>query len=144
MPKSERKGVSKMVNLLVRDPFRNLLSFPTWEDEWEDFQPQRGLKIYATDKDIIAEAVVAGVPAENIEIEIENGVLTIKAETKEEKKGKNEYRSSSFKYYYTTALSGGDWHKAKAEVKNGIVTVTIPKTEEARPKKITVKATERK
>jgi HSP20 family protein len=133
-----------MVNLLVRDPFRNLFTLPSWDEEWEEFQPQRGLKIYATDKDIIAEAVVAGVPAENIEIEIENGVLTIKAETKEEKKTKGEYRASSFKYYYTTALSGGDWHKATAEVKNGIVTVTIPKTEEARPKKITVKAKESK
>jgi len=133
-----------MVNLLVRDHFRNLFALPSWDEEWEEFQPQRGLKIYATDKDIIAEAVVAGVPAENIEIEIENGVLTIKAETKEEKKTKGEYHASSFKYYYTTALSGGDWHKAKAEVKNGIVTVTIPKTEAARPKKITVKAKESK
>ncbi|BCX14474.1 MAG: hypothetical protein KatS3mg088_157 [Patescibacteria group bacterium] len=133
-----------MVNLLVRDPFRNLFSLPSWDEEWEDFQPQRGLRISATDKDIIAEAVVAGVPAEDIEIEIENGVLTIKAETKKEKKTKNEYQASSFKYYYTTALSGGDWHKAKAEVKNGIVTVIIPKTEAARPKKITVKAKESK
>ena len=133
-----------MVNLLVRDPFRSLFTLPSWDEEWEEFQPQRGLKIHATDKDIVAEAVVAGVPAENIEIEIENGVLTIKAETKEEKKTKGEYRASSFKYYYTTALSGGDWHKAKAEVKNGIVTVTIPKTEAARPKKITVKAKESK
>jgi len=133
-----------MVNLLVRDPFRNLFSLPSWDEEWEDFQPQRGLKISATDKDIIVEAVVAGVPAEDIEIEIEDGVLTIKAETKKEKKAKNEYQASSFKYYYTTALSGGDWHKAKAEVKNGIVTVIIPKTEAARPKKITVKAKEGK
>lgn len=140
----ERKGVISMVNLLVRDPFRNLFNLPSWDEEWEDFQPQRGLKISATDKDIIAEAVVAGVPAEDIEIEIENGILTIKAETKKEKKTKNEYQASSFKYYYTTALSGGDWHKAKAEVKNGIVTVIIPKTEAARPKKITVKAKESK
>lgn len=133
-----------MVNLIVRDPFRSLFALPSWDEEWEEFQPQRGLKIHATDKEIIAEAVVAGVPAENIEIEIENGVLTIKAETKKEKKTKKEYHVSSFKYYYTTALSGGDWHKAKAEVKNGIVTVTIPKTEAARPKKITVKAKESK
>lgn len=133
-----------MVNLLIRDPFKNLFALPSWDEEWEDFQPQRGLKIYATDKEIIAEAVVAGVPAEDIEIEIENGVLTIKAETKKEKRTKSEYQASSFKYYYTTALSGGDWHKAKAEVKNGVVTITIPKTEAARPKKITVKAKESK
>lgn len=132
-----------MVNLTIRDPFRGLFSFPSWDEEWEDFQPQRGLKVRATDKEIIAEAVVAGVPAKDVEVEIENGVLTIKAESKKEKKLKDEYQSSSFHYYYTTALSGGDWHKAKAEVKDGIVTVIIPKTESARPKKITVKAREK-
>lgn len=131
-----------MVNLTIRDPFRSLFSFPSWDEEWEEFQPQRGLRVRATDKEIIAEAVVAGVPAKDVEVEIENGVLTIKAESKKEKKTKDEYQSSSFHYYYTTALSGGDWHKAKAEVKNGIVTVIIPKTEAARPKKITVKAKE--
>jgi len=130
-----------MANFLVHDPFRGLLSFPSWED-WEDFQPQRGLKIHATDKDIIVEAVVAGVPAENVEVEIEDGVLTIKAEAEKEKKGKNQYQASSFQYFYTTALSGGNWQQAKAEIKNGVVTVTIPKTEAARPKKITVKAKE--
>ncbi len=131
-----------MVNLALRDPFRGLFNFPAWDEEWENFYQPKGLKVSDTDKDIIVEAVVAGVPAKDVEVEIEDGVLTIKAETKKEEKGKDKYHSSSFRYYYTTALSGGEWHKAKAEVKNGIVTVTIPKTEAARPKKITVKAKE--
>lgn len=110
----------------------------------EDFWPttsQRGLKVYEDDKNNIkVEAVVAGIPSEAVEVNIEDGVLTIKAENKVEEKDKNEYRASSYQYYYTTALSGGDWQKAEADVKHGILTVTIPKAEAAKPKKITVKA----
>lgn len=114
------------------------------DDNDEDFWPnvsQRGLKVYEDDKNNIkVEAVVAGIPSDAVEVNIEDGVLTIKAENKVEEKDKNEYRSSSYQYYYTTALSGGDWQKAEADVKHGILTVTIPKAEAAKPKKITVKA----
>jgi HSP20 family protein len=122
---------------LVRfDPFRGLL-----DDNFSGMQSlQKGLKVYETDKAIIAEAVVAGVPKKNVDIEIEDGVLTIKAEVKEETEAKNEYKSTSYQYYYTTALSGGQWEKAEADVVDGIVKVTIPKAESARPRKISVKS----
>lgn len=120
-----------MTDLVRRDPFRNL--FPRWIDEFEDFTPsQRGLKVRETDKDIIAEAVVAGVPSKDVEVHIEDGVLTIKAEVSSD--------TSSYSYYYTAALSGGQWDKADAEVEHGVVTVTVPKTEAVRPRKIEVKA----
>jgi HSP20 family protein len=111
---------------LVRfDPFKSLLD----DDVWPATR-QNGLKIHETDTDIIAQAVVAGVPSEAVEANIVDGVLTIKAEVKGE---------ISYQYYYTAALSGGDWKKAEAEVKHGILTVTIPKAEEAKPKKIEIK-----
>jgi len=120
---------------LVRfDPFRSLL-----DDGFGMPSLQKGLKIHETDKAIVVEAVVAGVPKKDVEIEIEDGVLTIKAEVKEESETKNEYKSSSYQYYYTTALSGGQWDKADAVVDDGIVKIEIPKTKAARPRKITVK-----
>ena len=120
---------------LVRfDPFKSLLD----DDNWPTVR-QNGLKIHETETGIIAQAVVAGIPAENVEANIVDGVLTIKAEVKEEDKTKDEFKSSSYQYYYTAALSGGDWQKAEAEVKHGILTVTIPKAEEAKPKKIEIK-----
>lgn len=112
---------------------------PRWMEEFEE-PVQKGLKIHETDKNIIAEAVIAGVPAKDVEIEIEEGILTIKAESTQEKKEDKEYKSTSYQYYYTCALTGGKWNKAEAEIKDGIVKVTIPKTESLRPKKITVKA----
>lgn len=129
-----------MVDLVRRDPFRSIFAWPRWIEDFDETQTQRGLKIHETDKNIVAEAVVAGVPAEDVEVNIEDGVLTIKAEKKEEKKNKDEYTSTSYNYYYTAALSGGQWDKADAEVEHGVVKVTIPKTKASRPRKITVKA----
>lgn len=124
------------------DPFRNLFAWPKWLEDFEE-PVQRGLKIHETNENIVIEAVVAGVPAKDVEVEIEDGVVTIKAESQEEKKAKGQYRASSYQYYYTTALSGGQWDKAKADVKDGVVKVVIPKAEAARPRKITVKAKEK-
>lgn len=128
------KGGDNYMQLVRFDPFKSLLD----DDNWPTMR-QNGLKIHETETDIIAQAVVAGIPAENVEANIVDGVLTIKAEVKEEDKTKDEFKSSSYQYYYTAALSGGDWQKAEAEVKNGILTVTIPKAEEAKPKKIEIK-----
>lgn len=133
-----------MVDLVRRDPLRNIFTWPRWLDEFEDIFPtvvrQRGLRIHETDKDIVVEAVVAGVPASNVDIEIEDGIVTVKAEKKEEERGKGEYKASTYQYYYTCALSGGEWDKAEASVKDGVVAITIPKAESARPKKVRVKA----
>lgn len=127
-----------MVDLVKRDLFRSMF-WPRWDD-FDDMASQRGLKIRETDKDIIVEAVVAGVPLSDVEIEIDDGVLAIKAEKKEEMKDEGKHQSSLYQYYYTCALSGGQWDKADAEVKDGVVYITIPKTEAARPRKISIKA----
>lgn len=124
------------MQLIRFDPFKNLL-----DDDFVVNSPlPKGLKIHETDKNIVVEAVVAGVPKKNVDIEIEDGVLTIKAEVKEEKESKDQYKSSFYQYYYTTALSGGQWNKAEADIVDGIVKIQIPKAESARPKKITIKA----
>ena len=129
-----------MTDLVRRDPLSSLFGWPRWFDEEDLTTSQRGLKIKETDTDIVAEAVVAGVPAKDVEIHIEDGVLTIKAEKSKEEKSAGEYRSSTYQYYYTCALSGGQWDKADADIENGVVRIIIPKTKASRPRKITVKA----
>jgi len=114
------------MQLLRFDPLKSLLD----DDVWPTVR-QNGIKIHETESSIVAQAVVAGVPSEYVEANIEDGVLTIKAESKDENK--------SFKYYYTAALSGGDWQKSEAEVKHGVLTVTIPKAESSKPKKLVIK-----
>ena len=109
-----------MTDLVRRDPFRNLFPWPRWDD-FEDLTSQKGLKIKETEKNIIVEAVVAGVPSDAVDIEIEDGVLAIKAETRVDEERKEEHVSSSYQYYYSCALSGGQWDKASAQIKDGVV-----------------------
>lgn len=129
-----------MPSITRHDPFRSIFSFPRFMEDFEDLGTSRGLKLTETEDSIVASAVVAGVPADNVDVYIEDGVLTIKAEVKEEKDKEGEHSDVSYKYYYTAALSGGQWDKAEAEVEHGVVMVTIPKAEAVRPRKISVKA----
>lgn len=125
-------------SLARRDPLRSLFSFPRWIEDFEDFSSQRGLRIRETDSDIIAEAVVAGVAKDDIDVNIEDGVLTIKAETRKSEEVDGGEKSSYYQYYYTAALSGGKWDKASAKIKEGIIRITIPKAEEVKPRKLSV------
>ena len=84
-----------MVDLVRRDPFRSLFAWPRWMDDFDDISTQKGFKIHETDKDIVVEAVVAGVPSENVDVDIEDGVITIKAEESQEEKKKENYLTSS-------------------------------------------------
>ena len=133
-----------MNSLVKRDPISRLFAWPKWMDEFEDVS-SKGLKVHETDNEIVAEGVVAGVPAKDVEVTIEDGVLTIKAERKDTKKEGDSYESSSYNYYYTLALpsSLGEWDKATAETENGVITVKIPKAKAAKPQKITVKSKEK-
>ncbi|KAK7294092.1 hypothetical protein RJT34_16975 [Clitoria ternatea] len=81
-----------------------------------------------------------GVAKEDVKITIDDGVLTIKGEHKEEKEegndNDNEYWSSSSYGYYNTSLVLPDDAKVddiKAELKDGVLSVTIPRTD--KPKK---------
>ncbi|QQS39034.1 Hsp20/alpha crystallin family protein [Candidatus Woesebacteria bacterium] len=129
-----------MTNLVYKDPFRGLFSLPSLSEDVEDYSAlQRGLRVKETKGNLLIEAVVAGVPDNNVEVSIEDGILTIKAQS-QEVKDEDEYKSSSYQYYYTVALSGGQWDKADAEVEHGIVKISIPKEESQKARKIAVRS----
>jgi HSP20 family protein len=96
-----------------------------------------------TEKEILVKADLPGIDPKAIEISIENGILTIRGEKKEEKeeKKKNYHRIERFTgmFYRQISLpSGVDAEKVTATNANGVVTVSIPKKPEAQPKRIAV------
>ncbi|MCE9561779.1 MAG: Hsp20/alpha crystallin family protein [Planctomycetes bacterium] len=96
-----------------------------------------------TDREIIVKADVPGVDPKAVEVSVENGVLTIRGEKKEEKeeKKKGYHRVERFAgsfYRAVTLPPGADADKVSATSSNGVVTVTILKKAEAQPKKIIV------
>lgn len=125
-------------------PVRN----PLFDEDffnWSDLiNMDRGLNIYETDDDVIVEASIPGVPEDKVDVTVEGNVLYINAvheETDEQKdKKKVVYKSNRHSSFsYSANLPGiVNGAEAFAEIDNGVVTVTVPKAEEKKPKKITV------
>lgn len=105
--------------------------------------------VYQTDEAIVVQASLPGVKPDDIDISVTGDTLTIRGEIKQEFENGNgesarryhvrERRYSRFARSLTLP-SMVDAGKADAEFENGIVTLTIPKAEEAKPRQITVKA----
>ena len=86
-----------------------------------------------------------GMKKEDIEISLHDGCLSISGERKSEQKFEDAevYRAERFvgRFQRTVTLPAPvAADKAKADYKDGVLTITLPKTEEARPKQISVQA----
>jgi HSP20 family protein len=103
------------------------------------------IDMYQTDDEIVVKAALPGVKADEVQINITGEVLTLKGEMKleEDKKEKSwhihEQRYGSFERSVVLPTDVVP-DKAKADFENGILTVTLPKAEEVKPRTITVKA----
>jgi HSP20 family protein len=103
------------------------------------------LDVAQTDNDVIVKASLPGVKPDDIHISVTGDVLTLRGEVKEEKiADEASYHMRERRYgAYSRAVSlptSVVADKAKAEFENGVLTLTLPKAEEHKPKTITVKA----
>lgn len=103
------------------------------------------IDMYQTDDEVIVKATLPGLKPEQVQINVTGDVLTIKGEVQQEEETKaktyhiRERRWGSFERSVMLP-SGVVADKAKADFENGVLTVSLPKAEEARPKTISVKA----
>ncbi len=100
--------------------------------------------LYQTGTEVVAEVPLPGVNPDNVNVSVENDVLTIegKSERKSEVDEKNYYRKevSMGSFHRSVGLpTSVDSEKAVAEYKDGVLKITIPKSERAKPKTIPVK-----
>ena len=103
------------------------------------------IDLYQTENDVVLKASLPGLKSDDVQISITGEVLTLKGEFRQNDEAKNatyhikEQRSGSFERSLSLpTLVQTD--KAKAEFENGILTITMPKAEQVRPKTISVKA----
>jgi HSP20 family protein len=106
------------------------------------------LDVYHTPNEVVVKATLPGVKPEDVSIEITGETLTIRGETRAEEEVKEkdylypERRYGSFSR--SVVLPGGlRTDKAEATMDDGVLTLTIPKAEEVKPKAIKVKAKEK-
>jgi len=101
--------------------------------------------LYQTEDEIVVKATLPGLDPKDLDIQITGDNLTLRGEVKSEeaKEGVKyhirEHRYQSFSRSLTLP-SAVIADKANAEMKNGVLTLTLPKAEESKPKVITVKA----
>ena len=144
-----------MATITRWDPFQDVLSLreamnqlmeesfvrPTTAQNGKNFVP--ALDLSETGEGYLVEAALPGVKPEDVEITVENNVLTIKGETRQETDSKErnfhrlERRFGSFQRTIglpTTVKADA----IKAELTNGVLRLEIPKAEEVKPRKISV------
>jgi HSP20 family protein len=97
----------------------------------------------------VLKAALSGLKPEDVSIDITGETLTIKGESKAEQEIKKEdylYQERRYGAFSRSVVlpSGLKTDKAEATMEDGILTLTIPKVEEVKPKNISVKAKEKK
>jgi HSP20 family protein len=107
------------------------------------------LDVYQTPSEVVVKAALPGAKPEDVNIDITGDTLTIKGERKAEQEVKREnylYQERRYGAFSRTVVlpSGLKSDKAEATMEDGVLTLTIPKAEEVKPKAIKVKAKEKK
>lgn len=113
------------------------------QDAGDGEEGQLTIDVYQTPSDVVIKSTVAGVKPEDIDISFTNDMITIRG------KRKKDEEISTEDYYYQELYWGAfsrsvilpvevDVDKARADIKNGILTVRLPKSEKIKTKKIKV------
>lgn len=138
-PLNRLSTLQSEINRLFEAPFAGLKRsevFNTWAP---------ALDVYEDKDNLVVHAELPGLKKEEIDISLHEGNLTIAGERKVEKQygEKETQRSERFfgRFQRTVSLPKAvDASAVKAGYKDGVLTVTLPKTAEAKPKQIEVNA----
>jgi len=110
---------------------------PAWPASSEE--GELAIDLYETQENLVLQAVIGGMKANDLDISITNDMITIRGERKREENGKID------KFYYEECFWGVfsrsiilpqeiNADKAKAIIKNGLLTIILPKLEKTKKK----------
>ncbi len=117
------------------------------EDYYDEGEGQMTIDLYQSPDEIVLESPIAGVKPEDLDISITSESVTIKGSRGKERKIKDE------DYFYQECYWGRfsrsiilpqevDAEKAEASIKNGVLTIKLPKLNRQRSKKLRVQSSE--
>lgn len=132
-----------MKNYLSRKNEGNELGYNFWSDPFEDFfkplfygADRRGnmrTDIKETDKEYLMKVDLPGFDKKDIKLTLNNGYLTVEAESREEEEDRRGYLRQERSYSCSRSYYVGDNVKeedVKAKYENGILSLSVPKKEE--------------
>ena len=140
-PAHETLTLREAMDRLFDDAFTRPFSIRNGGSNWSS----PAIDMYQTKDDVVVKAALPGIKANDVQININDDVLTIRGETKQEEEQKDkswhirEHSWGAFERSVrlpTTVMA----EKAQADFDNGVLTITLPKSEKVKPKTITVKA----
>jgi HSP20 family protein len=132
----------------LRDEFDTL--FDRFLSRWAaPFSEELGLgrfwalDVEEGDQEVVVKAEAPGFEPDDLDVQVSGNLLTVKAEKKEHKKGKEgngRYEERRYRTFHRTVSlpPGADPARIEARYKNGLLEVYVPKSEEAKGKRIPV------
>ncbi len=142
---------------VARTPFRGLFTRPTFEDLFNQFLTEgnggplgeamsAAMDVAESDQAFEVKMDLPGVKADDVDIQIDNNTLTVKGRRSEEKEEQDDdkhfHRIERYSGSFSrSVLLPGSINEDEtiAEFKDGVLNIIIPKTDDARPRKIKVK-----
>lgn len=114
------------------------------ESSWFEPEGELAVDVYQTDGEIVIQSTIAGVQAEDLDVSIENDVVTIRGERRNPNQGEEK------SYFYQECYWGPfsrqiilpeevDASRAEAEMKEGILTLRFPKLDRQKIRRIKVR-----
>ena len=140
-PFRELVGLQDRMNRMFDESYRTRTGT---EDEWSlggTWAP--AVDIYEHEGNIVLTAELPGVDPKNVDVRVENNVLTLRGERKWDNDIKRENYHRVERAYGTftrsfTLPNVVDTEKIKADYKEGMLRLVLPKREEAKPKQISI------
>ena len=147
-----------MSNIMRWEPFRNLSAlqeqvnrlfqsnFPSRGDQFALTAWVPAVDVYETEDELVIKADLPDVSEKDLDVRVENNMLTIHGERKFEEKVKEENYLRTERAYGSFSRSFSlpnsvNTEGVKAEYKDGVLTITLPKRAESKPKQVKIAVT---
>jgi HSP20 family protein len=153
---NDTSGGAAMASIVRWDPFREMMSLRDVMDRLVDdayIRPRDGMgmlfspaiDVIENEDEVVIHATLPGVKPSDVNLTVTGDVLTIRGEAKSERDEERDnyivrerrFGSFSRSIPLPTAVVAD---KAKAEFDNGVLTLSLPKADEVKPKTISIKA----
>jgi HSP20 family protein len=137
-PLNEMMSIREMMDRFFNEPMGGMR-------RWNEGARVPDMDLYQTDDEVVLKATLPGLKPDDINISVTGDVVTLRGTVVEETETKETT-------YYLRERTSGEFSRsvplpapvvadrAKADFENGVLTLTLPKAEEVKPKTITVKA----
>jgi len=136
--------IQDRMNRIFDDAFRGVPRQGAAEEDWalgDSWAP--AVDIFENEGNLVLKAELPGIDPTDVDVRVENNVLTLRGERKFESEVKREQYHRVERAYGTFSRSFTlpnlvDTNKIKAEFRDGVLRVTLPQREEAKPKQISI------